>query len=509
MTTLRILLGDQLDRDSEQLRQYAPGDVLWMAELPQESLHVPSHKARSVYFLSAMRHFAQNLVKRGFVLDYSKLGNHPWTTFEDALHAAIETHQPKQLAAIEPGEMRVRSALERVAKAANLPLEWLTDDHFLSTPQDFANWAEGRKALRMEYFYREMRKRYGILMDGDEPADGQWNFDSKNRKSFGKHGPGMLEQPAQFRPAKITADVIECVEQHFPDNPGSVEHFDWPVTPDAAQKALRDFIDHRLCAFGDFQDAMWTDEPWLYHARISAALNLKLLNPRDVIADVEAAWLKGDVAINAAEGFIRQVLGWREYIRGLYFLHYKDFEKANALGADQPLPAFYWTGKTHMQCLAQSIGQTLDTGYAHHIQRLMVTGLFSLLLGVQPQEIHAWYLAIYIDAVEWVEMPNTVGMSQFADGGITASKPYIASGKYIQRMSNYCDNCRYKPDKRSGEEACPFTVFYWDFLLRHKQRFANHPRMALQCRNLSGLNREEIKAIQDTAVRLRGEVDTL
>ena len=426
--TLRIILGDQLNRDSPIFEGIAEGDCFWMAEVLGESQHVPSHKARSAYFLSAMRHFAQQLRSEPFRLEYYHLNEHSWPSLKAALAATMQSLAPVRIVVVQPGDLRVQGELEAAARDADIPLEILSDSHFLSSPEHFACWAKNRKSLRMEYFYREMRRDYGILMGGDSPAGGSWNFDSENRGRFGREGPGMLASPVSFPPDAITQSAIDDVNGYLADNPGQTTHFDWPVTSEEARRALQDFIDNRLIAFGDYQDAMWTAEPWLYHSRLSAALNLKLLNPREVIAAVEQAWRNGTIAINAAEGFIRQVLGWREFVRGLYFTYFDRFSQGNALNANEPLPGFYWTGETHMQCLAQSITQTLELGYAHHIQRLMVTGLFAQLLGVKPQAIHAWYLGIYVDAVEWVEMPNTLGMSQYADGGLMASKPYIASG---------------------------------------------------------------------------------
>jgi deoxyribodipyrimidine photolyase-related protein len=299
--------------------------------------------------------------------------------------------------------------------------------------------------------------------------------------------------------------VIAEVRARFPDHPGSLDHFDWPVTPDQAQQALADFIRHRLPAFGPWQDALWAGEPWLYHSRLAAAMNLKLLDPRTVVAAAEQALLDGHAPLASVEGFVRQILGWREYVRGLYWLRMPQFADDNALAAHAPLPALYWSGATDLACMADAVGQTLEYGYAHHIQRLMVTGLFALLLGVQPQQVHAWYLAVYVDAVEWVELPNTLGMSQYADGGVLASKPYVASGKYIQRMGNHCARCRFRPDQATGEAACPLTTLYWDFLERHRERFARHPRTALQWTSLGRLDvaqRAQIAAAAD-ALRTR------
>ncbi len=351
-----------------------------------------------------------------------------------------------------------------------------------------------------------MRQRHGVLMRGGKPVGGRWNFDADNRGSFDARGPGLLPAPVSFAPDAVTSEVLALVARRFPDHPGSLDHFDWPVTPAQAHEALDDFIAHRLPAFGRYQDAMWRGEPWLYHSRLSAAMNLRLLPAAAAVDAAVAAWQRGAAPIEAVEGFVRQILGWREYVRGLYWLRMPGYLDDNALGADAPLPAFYWSGDTDYVCLREAIGQTLRHGYAHHIQRLMVTGLFALLLGVRPRAVHAWYLAVYVDAVEWVELPNVLGMSQYADGGVMASKPYVASGKYIQRMSNYCSGCRYRPDQATGAQACPFTTLYWDFLARHRERFAAHPRSALQWRSLERLDPTQRAAIAAQAQALRARL---
>jgi deoxyribodipyrimidine photolyase-related protein len=301
----------------------------------------------------------------------------------------------------------------------------------------------------------------------------------------------------------MTREVIDLVKERFASHPGHLADFDWPLTSQEAQLALEDFIENRLSDFGDYQDAMWTREPWLFHSRLSVVMNLKLLNPRVVIAAAEKAYRTGRAPLAAVEGFIRQILGWREYVRSIYWRFMPDYINLNSLDAQQALPGFYWTGETDMNCLREAISQTLRYGHAHHIQRLMVTGLFSLLLGVKPRAVHEWYLAVYVDAVEWVELPNTLGMSQHGDGGIMASKPYIASGKYIQRMSNYCSGCRFDPAKSTGPDACPFTTLYWDFLMRNEPRLKKNQRMSMQVRNVSRLTVTEKAAISEQAESIR------
>jgi deoxyribodipyrimidine photolyase-related protein len=360
----------------------------------------------------------------------------------------------------------------------------------------------------MEFFYRWQRKRHRILMDGNEPVGGQWNFDSDNRQSFGRRGPGLLPPPRRVPPDIITRGAIADVEHHFPGHPGETRHFGWAVTSVQAEEVLADFIRHRLPEFGRWQDAMWQGEPFLWHSLLSSALNLKLIDPRRVIDATLAAHAAGHVPIAAAEGFIRQVLGWREFVRGIYWRQMPFLASANQYDHHTPLPAWFWTGKTHAACLADCIRQTLEHGYAHHIQRLMITGNFALIAGLEPRQVADWYLAVYVDAVDWVEEPNTLGMALNAWPGMT-SKPYCASGAYIKRMSNYCRDCRYRPDQRSGPGACPFTTFYWDFLIRHAKRFSGNPRMSLPLKNLVRFSSEELAAIARHADALRSQLDTL
>ena len=472
-----------------------------MAEVREEATHVWSHQARIAVFLSAMRHFRDELRAGGWSVEYREIDAHP-STLPGEILRAMRTLKPEGVRVVEPGDYRVAKTLREVCPEIDI----VTDTHFLSTIEDFRLHAKGRKQVRMEFFYREMRRRTGVLMDGAKPAGGEWNYDSENRGAFGKQGPGMVPAPVAFTPDPLTGQVLERVRELFADHPGQLDHFDWPVNPAQAEQALQDFLDNRLPSFGQYQDAMWTAQPYLYHSRLSVALNLKLIHPRRVIAATEERYRIGQAPLAAAEGFIRQILGWREYVRGLYWLHMPGYAAMNALDAHQPLPGFYWTGDTDMQCLRAAIAQTLEYGYAHHIQRLMVTGLFALLLGVEPKQVHEWYLAVYVDAVEWVELPNTIGMSQFADGGIMGSKPYAASGKYIQRMSNYCKGCRYDPSVSTGATACPFTTLYWDFLLRHEDRLRSNPRMTMQVRNVDRLRAEKKALIQMQAGELRNSL---
>lgn len=504
---LIVVLGDQLDPDASWTRvARKERDLVWMAEASDESTHVWSHRQRIALFLSAMRHFRDRLRAAGWEVAYQSLEQTlPKRSLFSLLEDFLRKTACRKVWMVQPGEYRVLEGIGRVVKKSGAELEILGDDHFFCSPRRFSEHAKGRKSLRMEFFYREMRKEHGVLMNGSQPEGGQWNFDAENRKSFGKSGPGKLPDPRRFHPDATTREVLNLVGDHFAKHPGDLDTFAWPVTPEEAKEALADFIDHRLPRFGDYQDAMWTDEPFLHHSLISSSLNLKLLDPRTVVAAAQKAYREGKAPLPAVEGFIRQILGWREYVRGIYWQTMPGYLKRNALGAKEDLPGFYWTGETEMACLRHTIRQTLKHGYAHHIQRLMVTGLYSLLLGVRPQEVHAWYLAVYVDAVEWVELPNTLGMSQYGDGGLMASKPYVATGKYIDRMSNYCRECRFDPAKAVGDDSCPFTTLYWDFLLRHQDDLASNQRMALQLRNLKRLDEPRRKAIRAKARKLRSQ----
>lgn len=504
---LVLVLGDQLDRDSAALDGFDPTlDRIWMAEVVEESTHVQSHKVRTALFLSAMRHFREELQAKGWPVEYRMLSDSPdCNSLGDALQESVTRLNPEGLLLVRPGSYRVLAMLESVAEEAGYELELRPDRHFLCSMEGFARHVEGRKQLRMEYFYREMRKKHDVLMDGGKPVGGVWNFDKENRGSFGKDGPKSVPRPISFVPDSTTMAVLEEVEALFPDHVGDLSTFNWPVTPEQAQRALEGFIEVRLPSFGLCQDAMWTEEPFLWHSLLSTSLNLKLLHPGAVISAVEAAYREAPdrYPLPAVEGFIRQVLGWREYVRGVYWHFMPEYVERNVLEASQALPGFYWTGKTDMACMEDALGQTLKYGYAHHIQRLMVTGLFSLLYGVDPKEIHRWYLAVYVDAVEWVELPNTLGMSQFADGGVMASKPYTASGNYIHKMSNYCRSCRFHPKEATGDKACPFTTLYWDFLIRHEDVLRSNQRMVFQLRNLDRLGDERKREIRTQADTIR------
>ena len=504
LRNLIIVLGDQLDAESAALQGADPAlDAIWMAEVAEESTHVWSAKQRIAVFLSAMRHFAGDLRSQGWPVQYVALDDADnQGNLQAQLQHDLARLQPQLLKVVAPGDWRVLKLLRAAAAQHGVPLEVCDDTHFFSTVRDFAAFAKERKSLRLEYWYRQLRQRHQILMDGKEPVGGQWNFDADNRESFGKAGPQNLPPPRQFAPDETTQAVLTLVRERFASHPGSVDVFGWPVTRAQALEALQSFIAERLPLFGKYEDAMWAGEAWLYHSHLSSAMNLKLLNPREVVQAAEAAYRAGHAPLAAVEGFIRQILGWREYVRGIYWTQMPEYAERNALDAQAPLPDWFWSGETDMACLRDALKQTLSLGYAHHIQRLMVISLYTLLRGVRPQAVHEWFLSVYVDAVEWVELPNTLGMGQYADGGVMASKPYAASGKYIQRMSNHCKGCRFDPAQSTGPSACPYTTLYWDFLMRHEALLKRNPRMAMPLKNLTRLDAAARSAIQEQASSL-------
>jgi deoxyribodipyrimidine photolyase-related protein len=495
MKTLRFVLGDQLDREIASLRDLAPGDVVLGAEVREEATYVRHHKQKIAFLFSAMRHFFAGLAADGISVDYRRLGRH--ASFREALTAAVAEHRPDRVVVAEPGEWRVLQDMRGWEAAVGVPVEIRDDDRFFADHGDFRRFAEGRKELRMEFFYRELRRRTGILMEDGNPVGPRWNYDPENRKALPKDA--RVPQRLRVPPDAVTAEVIALVETEFHDHFGSTDAFGWPVTRADALRALDHFIDDALPRFGDVQDAMKVGEPFLYHALLSPLINAGLLRPREVVARAEAAFRDGRAPLNAVEGFIRQILGWREFIRGIYWLKMPDYAATNALDARRPLPSFYWTAETDMRCMAEAIGQTRDHAYAHHIQRLMVTGNFALLAGIRPAEIEEWYLIVFADAYEWVELPNVHGMATFADGGVFASKPYAASGAYIDRMSDYCRNCRYDVKAKEGEGACPFNLLYWNFMIGNEERLKENRRIGMIYKTLDRMSPERRATIRREA----------
>lgn len=498
---LIIVLGDQLDAESAALADVDPDvDGVVMMEVDEEASYIPQHKLKIAFFLAAMRHFRDDLRERGIRVLYSEMDDPANRgSFAGELERRVSEQGCERLIVTKPGDWRVEQALRRTAETLGKAIEIRDDLHFIVQPREFEAFASGRRSLVMETFYRKVRSRLGALMDGEEPVGGSWNLDAQNRAAFGRKGPPEIATPRSFSPDATTLGAIELVRRRFPESPGSLDHFDYPVTRADALAALDDFVTHRLANFGRFQDAMARGRPYLYHARLSCVLNLHLLAPREAVAAAEEAYARGEAPLNSAEGFIRQIIGWREYVHGVYWREMPAYAEENALEADLPVPRFLWTGETDMACVREAVGQLVDHAYAHHIQRLMVLGLLNLLLGVNPYAVHRWHMSMFADAIDWVSLPNVLGMSQYADGGLIGTKPYCASGNYIDRMSDYCRSCRYDPRRAEGDAACPFTALYWDFLARHKRRFARNRRMTMQLRNLERKPAHEIAAVRRRA----------
>ena len=488
---LVLVLGDQLTETLSALAQADKArDTVVMAEVADEAAYVRHHPKKIALIFAAMRKFAHALEQDGWTVAYTQLDDtdNAGSIVGELLRRAAQTGASEVLAT-EPGEWRLIDKL----KYAPLKVHLLPDDRFLATHAEFEAWAEGRKALRMEYFYREMRRKTGLLMEGDQPAGGKWNFDHDNRKAAPEDV--TVDGPLRFDPDATTREVLELVQARFGDNFGALEPFWFATTRAEALQALDHFITNALPRFGDYQDAMLNENEFLYHAILSPYLNIGLLNVTEICEAAADAYAAGHAPINAAEGFIRQIIGWREYVRGIYFLEGPDYTARNILGHDRDLPWFYWGGETRMNCVAKAVGQTRTQAYAHHIQRLMVTGNFALLAGIDPAQVHEWYLAVYADAFEWVEAPNTIGMSQFADGGVIASKPYVSSGAYINRMSDHCKSCHYSVSAKTGDTACPFNLLYWHFLDRHRDRFSNNPRMGNMYRTWDRMDADKRKTV--------------
>ncbi|MCJ2137032.1 cryptochrome/photolyase family protein [Methylobacterium sp. J-026] len=485
--TLRFVLGDQLTRRVSSLIDLDPErDVVLMVEVRDEATYVRHHKQKIAFLFAAMRHAAADLAAEGVTVDYVRLTD-PGNTgsFTGELERAVARHRPERVVVTEPGEWRVWAMMQDWRETLAVPVEIRDDNRFLCPRADFTNWAEDRHHLRMETFYRGMRRRTGLLMENGEPVGGRWNFDAENRKRLprGHRVPDRIG----FQPDAVTREVIALVEREFDGHFGDLATFSWPVTRDDALAALRDFIAACLPTFGDYQDAMKTGAPYLYHALISPALNAGLLTADEVCRAAERAYREGAAPMHCVEGFIRQILGWREYVRGVYWARMPAYRETNALEAGRALPWFYWSGETELNCIAQVVSDTRAHAYAHHIQRLMVTGNFALIAGLDPAQVEEWYLIVFADAYEWVELPNVHGMVLWADGGVMGSKPYAASGAYIDRMSDYCGSCTYDVKVKSGAAACPFNYLYWNFLIENEDRLAQNPRMAMPYRTLRGM----------------------
>ena len=495
--SLRLVFGDQLNFQISSLSGInTKNDVILMCEVRNEMTYVKHHKKKIVFLFSAMRHFAQELIGIGYTLHYVKFDDpkNEGTFFSEVSRLIRKLDTIKKVIVTEPSEYRVLKEVKSWSKRLSIPVEIKQDNRFLCTHKEFAEWGKGRKQKRMEFFYREMRKKYNVLMRDMEPEGGKWNYDHENRKPPKEN----LTIPPTYisTPDQITEEVKSLVKTVASNHFGNIEPFTYAVTRKQALVALETFIQERLIGFGDYQDAMLQNEPWMFHSHLGLYLNCGLLLPLECVIAAEKAYELGHVPLNASEGFIRQILGWREYIRGIYWSEMPTYEDLNFLEAKNSLPNFFWTGKTKMNCLKQSITETQENAYAHHIQRLMVLGNFLLLIGVEPKQANEWYLIVYADAYQWVELPNVSGMVLFADGGIVASKPYAASGAYIDKMSNYCDRCDYKVKQKNGPDACPFNYLYWNFLNQNREKLKKNPRVTMMYRVYDRLTEEKKEQIR-------------
>ena len=500
MKILRLILGDQLNINHSWFKETSSDVTYLMAEMRQETDYVTHHIQKIIAFFTAMRNFASTLKEKGHQVVYYTVNapNNP-QNLPDLIHQVLAetkaTHFEYQL----PDEFRLDTQLHDLAAALPLETRGVDTEHFYTDRNTLAQFFHGKKQFLMESFYRMMRRKHSVLMQGDQPFGGQWNYDHDNRKKWSGNPP----IPPHGIPNIDVAQLVNEIKSAGIHTIGSIdtENFSWPVTRNASLQLLDHFCNFQLPFFGTYQDAMHQGEPFLFHSRLSFALNTKLLGPEEVVTRVEQEYFKrpDEIHISQAEGFIRQILGWREYMRGIYWREMPSYAQRNKLENNNPLPAFFWTGDTQMNCLKQAITQSLETAYAHHIQRLMITGNFALLMQTNPDEVDAWYLGIYIDALQWVEITNTRGMSQFADGGLLATKPYISSANYIRNMSNYCSGCAYNPKEALGETACPFNSLYWNFLAEKRQFLSKNPRMGMMYKLLDKKQPEELRALQEKA----------
>lgn len=505
MGVLRLILWDQLSHEISSLQNIdKKKDLIVFLETLHEATYVRHHLKKLVFLFSAMRHFAEELIHQGFTVHYTTIAQQE-LSLTSGLQKVLEQFSLQKILVTQPGEHRILKEIESWQKLFKKPVEICEDTRFFCNQNDFKQWASKRKTLLMEQFYRFIRKKSGLLMDDAlHPIGGMWNYDKENRTPYKKDIPKL--EPYKVKPDAITKAVIKEVKAHFPTHFGEVEPFWFAVTRKEALKAFDRFLQEALPYFGSYQDTMSQEDSFLYHSVLSHYINCGLLGPQEVCKGVEKAYFEKKVPINSAEGYIRQLIGWREYIRGIYWLKMPLYPKNNFFGANRPLPQFYWTAETKMNCLRRVVEQTIKEAYSHHIQRLMITGNFALLTGILPEEICKWYLIAYADAHEWVELPNTLGMSQFADGGLLATKPYISSGSYINKMSNFCSDCHYDVNKKSGKEACPFNYLYWDFLIRHEEKLKKNARMRVAYQLLKKFPPDKKKQIRSDASKFLKEL---
>lgn len=500
MNKLRLILGDQLNQNHSWFNEVDGKTTYLMAEMRQETDYVKHHIQKVVAFFSAMRSFKEDLSDKGHKFIYLTItdAENP-QDLKRIIEKYVAQTEAKQFEYQLPDEYRLDQQLKSIIKKLNIETNAVDTEHFYTTRNQLEDFYKGKKQMVMESFYRMMRKEHAIMMVNDQPEGGKWNFDQSNRKKW--TGSPAIPHERGFR--KNVTVLLEEIKSANVTTFGTIEaeSFNWPVTRTDCLSVLRYFCKELLVHFGDYQDALHTEEKYLFHSRLSFAMNSKILSPKEVIDKVLDHYYehKNEIDISQVEGFIRQILGWREYMRGIYWKEMPDYAKLNKLGNTNTLPDFFWTGNTKMNCLKHAIGQSLDSAYAHHIQRLMIIGNYALLTQIDPAEVDQWYLGVYIDAIEWVEITNTRGMSQFADGGIVATKPYVSSANYINKMGNYCSTCTYSHTKKTGENACPFNALYWNFLDEKKEHFKDNHRMNMMMSLLEKKDSAELKALKQRA----------
>lgn len=507
---LRLVLGDQLNIEHSWFKEDPSIAEYVLMEVREEATYVTHHIQKIIAFFVAMREFADELRKKKFSVRFISLDD-PTNkhSFVENVQALVASGRYTSVEYQSPDEFRVAKALGGLKETLAIPVVEVGSEHFLTTPEFFQGVFKGHKRYVMESFYREVRRRYDLLMEEGQPLGDRWNFDAENRK---KLPTGVMPpKPIEFK--RDVQEVVELLKKHKIPSIGSVDpqHFTWPLTRDESLKSLRFFCEKLLPEFGTYEDAMHTEHRTLFHSRLSFSLNVKLLSPLEVVQAAISAWKRsaGAITIAQIEGFVRQIVGWREFMRCIYWTHMPSFKTLNFFNAKRPLPEFFWTGKTKMNCVHHAVTQSLEDAYAHHIQRLMVTGNFTLLAGINPDEVDAWYLGIYADALDWVQLPNTRGMSQFADGGIVGTKPYTSSAQYINKMSNYCSGCFYNYKEKFGEKGCPFNTLYWDFLIRNRKKLEKNPRIGMGYRLLDKMAAKDVDAMTKHASKLLDNIENL
>lgn len=508
MKKLRLILGDQLDLQHSWFQEYDENTIYVMAEMRQETDYVKHHIQKVVAFFLSMRNFYTTIKDLGHQAIYFQItnGTNP-QDLEKIIALCIEKYQIEKFEYQFPDEYRLDAQLKKICSKLKIASEAFDSEHFYTTRNELSTFFEGKKLLLMENFYRNMRKKHHVLMDGSTPVGNQWNFDANNRKKYKGEVPVPSEKNFHTNVSEVVAQIKEAGITTFGNI--NAKDFSWPTSREQSLAILDYFCKNLLKHFGDYEDAMHTDEKFLFHSRLSFAMNSKMLSPKEVIETVIAFYHANEteISISQVEGFVRQILGWREYIRGIYWKEMPNYAQLNVLKNTNKLPDFFWTGTTKMNCMSHAINQSLDEAYAHHIQRLMIIGNFTLLTQIHPDEVDAWYLGVYIDAIEWVEMPNTRGMSQYADGGIIATKPYVSSGSYINKMSNNCAKCHYKVKEKFGDNACPFNTLYWNFLDEKKEHFKGNQRMGMMLNLLNKINPEELYKIKVKANEIIANMD--